>query len=374
MTPSSRLVALMVAVTVLASCSEGGEPLTMPEATLPTVEPPEVVYPGDDWERDERGDWGALDRELAARGSTCVTVVQGGRLVHDRVFNGAAADAPVPVYSITKSLTALLVGMAADEGYLTLDDSASEQVDEWRIGPAEDVTVRDLLSMTSGREWSEATDRTLIRQVSDQTAFAIGLSQADEPGEWVYDNAAPQVLERVLAESAAEDGDVVALARRRLLRPLRMRDTQWPTDRAGHATTYSGGRSTCQDLARVGHLVLNEGRWDGEQLVSADFVEQMTSPSSDRNAAYGLLWWTNAEGRVVEVLRQAGFSADKAPYRGRLAPSVPADATWAFGYGNQYVAVVPSLDLVAVRLGRRPASPDQVTFASFTAGVIDAIS
>jgi CubicO group peptidase (beta-lactamase class C family) len=120
--------------------------------------------------------------------------------------------------------------------------------------------------------------------------------------------------------------------------------------------------------------MLNRGTWKDEQVLSPDFVEQATTPSSDLNAAYGLLWWTNAEGRVVEVLRQAGFAADKAPYEGRLAPDVPRDAYWAFGYGNQYVAVVPSEGVVAVRLGARPASPDRVTFDGFTSDVLKALS
>ena len=213
----------------------------------------------------------------------------------------------------------------------------------------------------------------LIRQSRDQTAYAIGLPQRAAPGEWVYDNAAPQVLERVLAESITEDGDVVALAQRRLLDPLGMDDTTWPRDATGHATTYSGVTSTCTDLARFGYLMLQDGHWVDEQLIPPDLVAETTTPATEENAAYGLLWWTNGEGRVVEARRQAGFDQDIAPYEGRIAPNVPADAFWAFGYGNQYVAVVPSEDLVAVRLGRRPASPDQVTFDSFTAGVIAAL-
>src|SRR5690606_33302456 len=117
-----------------------------------------------------------------------------------------------------------------------------------------------------------------------------------------------QVLERVLGD------DVVGLARTRLFVPLQMTNTTWPTDRAGNATTYSGVRSTCRDLARIGWLVLNGGRWDSEQIVSADFVRQMTSGASALSAAYGLLWWTNDEGRVVQVLRQAGFPEDIPPY------------------------------------------------------------
>lgn len=332
-TPMAVLVAVVLAACSAPDAGSSGPGLA---ATIPTVTSETVRFPGNDWVREERGDWTTLDRELEQTGTSCVAVV------HD--------------------------------GALALDDPASEQVDAWRAGPASDVTVRDLLAQVSGREWSEATDRQVIRESRDQTAYAIGLQQRAAPGECVYDNAAPQVLERVLAESVTENGDVVALAKRRLLDPLGMDDTTWPRDATGHATTHSGVTSTCPDLARFGYLMLQDGHWRDKQLVAADLVAEATKPATEENAAYGLLWWTNGEGRVVEAPRQAGFYQDIAPYEGRIAPNVPADAFWAFGYGNQYVAVVPSKNLVAVRLGRRPTSPDQVTSDSFTAGVIKALA
>ncbi|MET0821706.1 MAG: serine hydrolase domain-containing protein [Aeromicrobium sp.] len=333
-----------------------------------------ATFPGRQWQRAEAGDWSRLDADLQGDGSTCVAVIKDGRLVHDAYWNGGGERTGTRVYSITKSLTALLVGMQVDDGVLALDAPAAEQVEPWRGTDAAKVTVRSLLSMTSGRRWSDALDRAMIRASADQTAVAVAAGQQSPPGRaWVYDNAAAQTIEAVL-DDAADGGDVADMARRRLLEPLGMRDTTWGRDRAGNALTYSGAESTCLDLARVGHLMLNAGRWNGRQLVSSEVVDQLTSPSSDRNAAYGLLWWTNASGRIVEVWRQAGFATDRAPYEGRLAPGVPADAFWAFGYGNQYVAVVPSENVVAVRLGSRPATPDRVTFDGFTSGVLAALS
>jgi CubicO group peptidase (beta-lactamase class C family) len=377
-------------LTLVAACSAStddaaapGPSVTISDApttaapTTPTTAattPPVATFPGRDWQRAEAGDWSSLDAELRRDGSTCVAVVKDGRLVHDAYWNGGAERTPGRVYSITKSLTALLVGQQVDDGTLALDAPVAEQVESWRGTEAGQVTVRSLLSMTSGRRWSDADDRRMIRATADQTAFAVRAAQQSPPGRaWVYDNAAAQTLEDVL-DDAADGGDVVQLARRRLLEPLGMRDTTWARDQAGNALTYSGAESTCLDLARVGHLMLNQGRWDGRQLVSADVVSQLTTPSSDRNAAYGLLWWTNAPGRIVEVWRQAGFATDRAPYDGRLAPGAPADAFWALGYGNQYIAVVPSEGVVAVRLGSRPATPDRVTFDGFTTGVLEALS
>jgi CubicO group peptidase (beta-lactamase class C family) len=369
-------VASLLALAACSGSTPSPSPRPLPSAaSAPAAAPsptPTATFPGTSWARAERGDWTALDADLAANGSTCVAVVQDGRLVHDAYWNGGAPRAPHRVYSIAKSLTSLLVGTAAGEGSLDLDAPAAEQIAAWRGTAAEDVTIRSLLSMTSGRRWSDAADRQMIRAVRDQTSFATELPQDGGPGErWVYDNAAVQTLEAVLA--GVLDGDVVAAAQRSLLAPLGMRDTIWGRDAAGRALTYSGMQSTCLDLARVGHLMLNRGAWRGEQIVPAEYVTEATRPSSALNAAYGLLWWTNAEGRVVEVLRQAGFATDKAPYDGRVAPHVPADAFWAFGYGNQYVAVVPSEGLVAVRLGARPATPDRVSFDGFTSGVLSAL-
>ena len=377
---------MAASLALLAACSASSDDAAAPPTPAsaapssatptpsPAASPEPAIFPGRQWQRAEAGDWSRLDDELRRDGSTCVAVVKDGRLVHDAYWNGGGERRPGRIYSITKSLTALLAGMQVDDGDLTLDAPAAEQVTPWRGTDAGEVTVRSLLSMTSGRRWSEADDRRMIRATTDQTAFAVQARRQSAPGrEWVYDNVAAQALEAVL-DDAADDGDVVTMADRRLLEPLGMRDTIWGRDGAGNALTYSGAESTCLDLARVGHLVLNQGRWDGRQLLSADLAAELTTPSSSRNAAYGLLWWTNATGRVVEVWRQAGFATDREPYDGRLAPTVPADAFWALGYGNQYIAVVPSEGVVAVRLGARPASPDRVTFDGFTGGVLDALS
>ncbi|WP_456697432.1 serine hydrolase domain-containing protein [Aeromicrobium sp. P5_D10] len=360
-----RAVILSLSLLAITACSgerEAGQaPTPAPRTTTATPIPtPPHVFPGAEWSRSRAGDWSDLDATLAQDGSTCLAVIKDGVLVHEAYWNGGGPDRPQKVYSITKSMTSLLIGMAVDRGALDLD------------GP-ETVTLRSLLSMTSGRHWDEAMDRRMIRAEPDKSAYAVDVAQDRAPGRsWIYDNTAIQALEAVL-DDLDESQDVVALAKRHLLEPLGMQNTTWGRDAAGNALTFSGVESTCQDLARVGHLMLSKGSWKGERLLSADYVRQATAPSSTLNSAFGLLWWTNAKGRVVEVLRQAGFATDKAPYEGRIAPNVPGDAYWAFGYGNQYIAVVPSEGVVAVRLGRRPASPDRVTFDSFTAGTLAAL-
>lgn len=374
------VVAVVAGLLLLAGCSDDpGAPVDpdaldgrLPAVTTPP--PPPEVWPGASWDEAPSGEWADLDAEAAATGSTCVAVVRDGRLVHRWTAPGTDARTTGPVYSVTKSVTALLVAIAVADGDLRLDDAVAEHVPAWRGGPSSDVTVEQLLAMTSGRRWTYDLDYGgMIRRAPDKTAFALGVGQEDEPGStWEYDNIAVQVLEEVL--TSATGTQVRDLARTRLFEPIGLPDTTWDTDAAGSTTTYSGIRSSCDDLARLGLLVARRGAWDGTQVVRADLVDRLTgSSSSELNAAYGGLWWVNAEGRVQTIERAAGFGADRAPYTGQLAPDAPDDARWAIGYGNQLLAVVPSLDVVAVRLGARPGGPDRLGAADLTGRVLDGL-
>ncbi len=230
------------------------------------------------------------------------------------------------------------MGIAADEGKLALDDKASKYIPEWRATTARDVTIRDLLSNTSGRHWDYDTDYSqMVRRAADKTAFSIGLSQDAKPGtRWDYNNSAVQTLEAVLQKATGED--VAAYAKKRLLDPIGMRDTTWAHDNAGNTTTYSGIDSSCLDLARIGYLMMRSGAWKGKQLVSDSFVAEATNESSCKlNAAYGLLWWVNKPGHVVTIEPRRRLPGDQPPYEGQLAPEAPEDTFWALGYGNEYV-------------------------------------
>ncbi|MDR7086632.1 CubicO group peptidase (beta-lactamase class C family) [Aeromicrobium panaciterrae] len=370
--------AAAVFLLLLAACSSDPvEPLVEPTIETSTPTPtPTFIYPGKDWAKAATIDanFEQLNTDLANARSTCFALIKDGELVYDAYWGGTSIRTTRPAYSITKSVTAILVGIAADEGKLALDDNASKYIPEWRRTAARNVTIRDLLSNTSGRHWDYNTDYSqMVRRAPDKTAFAIGLGQDAKPGtKWDYNNSAVQTLEAVLEKATGQD--VAAYGKKRLLDPIGMRDTTWAHDAAGNTTTYSGIDSSCRDLARVGYLMMRSGAWKGKQLVSDSFVAEATNESSSQlNAAYGLLWWVNKPGRIVTIDRAAGFPNDKPPYRGQLAPKAPEDTFWALGYGSEYVMVIPSEGLVAVRMGSRPNTPEQLSYASFTEGVLKAL-
>ena len=219
--------------------------------------------------------------------SNCLVVVRNGKLAGEWYFRGTNANTTQDVFSATKSFAGTLVGIAQDDGDLRIGASASKWIARWKGTPAQAVTVRDLLSMDSGRQWSVLNDYVRLLAAPDRTAFAIGLRQTAPPGTvWAYNNAAEQTLDRVLEKATHQN--VVTFANQRIFEPLGMTHTTMATDKAGNAQLFEGIRSTCRDMARFGVLMLNHGRWGGKQIVSADWVKQSTGQSSTvLNAAYG---------------------------------------------------------------------------------------
>jgi CubicO group peptidase (beta-lactamase class C family) len=356
---------VVVAVCVGALLAPGGISSAATGAT------PGSPVPGRSWQKVSPASVGldpaALGR-IAAQAkkgkSNCLVVVRDGKLAGEWYFRGTGPTTAQDVFSVTKSFASTLVGIAWDDGDLRIGRRASTWIPQWKGTRSAAVTVRDLLSMDSGREWSFLTDYVQLLLAPDRTRFAIGLGQAAPPGtRWVYNNAAVQTLEQVLRRATGRD--VAVFARSRLFAPLGMRHTALSTDRAGSPQLFEGLRSTCRDLARFGVLMLDHGRWGARQVVSRAWVAQATGRSSTRlNAAYGYLWWLNRKGVLASPL--AGTSARDAANgtarTGRLVPGAPSDMFWALGLGNQVIQVDPGTRTVVVRLGTAEPSPRPPTF------------
>jgi CubicO group peptidase (beta-lactamase class C family) len=306
--------------------------------------------------------------EIAAQArkgqSNCLVVVRDGKLAGEWYFRGARPSTMQDVFSVTKSVTSTLVGIAQDDGDLRIGDSASKWIPRWQGTQSEAVTVRNLLSMDSGREWSPLTDFVRLLASPSRTAFAIGLDQESAPGTvWAYNNSAVQTLEPVLETATGES--VVAFAERRLLEPLGMTHTTMAIDSAGDAQLFEGIHSTCRDMARFGVLMLNQGRWGGRQIVSSRWVKQATGRSSTKlNAAYGYLWWLNREGVMASVTAATSLHAVEqgSTEKGRLVAGAPDSMYWALGLGNQLIQIDPASRTVVVRLGTAAPFPLPPTF------------
>ncbi len=381
-----RFLALLAVLVLVIGCSssdddagsDDGDPdaagaasTTEADAGATTTDPADAwTYPGEEWERADAEEMGFDPAALEAVAQTaddldssCFLVTRRGKVVGEWYWDGDDAGSVREVFSVTKSFTSTLVGIAESDGDLSIDDPASEYIEEWQGTESETVTVRNLLSNDSGREWSLGLDYGELPGQEDRTQFSIDLGQQYPPGEaWSYNNAAIQTLDRVISVAT---GDVTAdFAEERLFAPLGMDDTSMSMDASGNSTNaFFGLGSTCEDLARFGYLFLREGAWEGEQIVPADWVEEATgAPSQDMNAAYGLLWWLNTEGDLLSPLQAVAPTEDSAePTFGQIAPGAPEDMYTAQGLGGQIIMVDPGSETVIVRLGAGGASGDPMS-------------
>lgn len=293
--------------------------------------------------------------------STCFAVLRHGKLARDWNWQ-LGRDEPREVFSITKSVTATLVGIAVRDGDLRLDDRVSRYVPQWRGTASASVTVRNLLANDSGRFWSLETDYTGLLTARSRTRYAVALPQQYPPGSaWAYNNAAIQVLEAVLERATRKP--VATFARTRLFEPLGMTRSSFITDRADDAAVFYGMRTTCLDLARLGRLYLGEGEVDGRRLLGRSYVRRAVGRSSTvHNAAYGHLWWLNRYG----PLRGATDPVDDRgqplrPQTGQLAGFAPEELYAALGFGGQVLLVDPTTRTMVVRLGL-PAQPGEEAY------------
>ena len=195
--------------------------------------------------------------------------------------------------SSTKSIAGLLTGMLIADGKLALEDPVGNYLPEWREGRRGEVTVKHLLTMTSGLE-RRTKEQGSVGFVSDKNAFVRKLTPTKAPGSlWSYSNEGAQLLSPILDAAAGEP--IQKYAKRRLFQPLGMRETQLHLDPAKHAWTYADMETTPRDMARIGQLMLERGRWHEEQIVSDSWVSESTAPQQAHKRDYGYLWWLHPE-------------------------------------------------------------------------------
>ncbi len=312
-----------------------------------------VSYPGGQWPTGDPADVGLDAAQLdiassvaAELDSHCMLVIRHGKLVFERYFQGHEPHTPQVSWSIAKSYTSALVGIAVDRGDIgSIDDSVAVYLPELKGTAREMVTIRHLLSMTSGLKWSAFEDYIVMAAFAkDHSAHALKLDVDKAPDqEWTYHNAGVQLLEPLFR--SATGMSIEAYAAKHLWSPIGMTAT-WAHDPSGNPTAYASVLASCRDHARLGYLYLHNGSWADQQVVPATWIAQTLSPSQPFNRAYGFLWWLNAETPAMDAMME--------PWDGRMTPAAPPDMFAARGFGNQFIDVIPSLDLIVVRFGSDP--------------------
>jgi CubicO group peptidase (beta-lactamase class C family) len=278
------------------------------------------------------------------RRTRAVVVVHDGRIVAERYADGYGPEHRFAGWSMTKSVTSALVGILVGEGTLDLGMDALRP--EWSAAadPRRAVTLGHLMHMNSGLDFDEsyaprgAATRMLFN-TEDAAAAAAATPLAHAPGStWYYSSGTTNLISHVMRTALGDDAAYHALPRTRLFDAIGMHTAVMEPDASGTFVGSSFMHASARDWARFGLLYLRDGVWNGRRILPEGWVAYSTRPAPAAPLGrYGAQWWLNA-GEAADSTR-------------RPWPDLPSDIFWASGFHGQYVVVIPSRDLVVVRLG-----------------------
>lgn len=277
----------------------------------------------------------ASEYNTAQRGISFL-VIQRGKVVREEYPNGGSATSATELASGTKSFTGVMALCAQEDGLLTLDEKASKTLPEWRDDSRKDITIRDLLTLTSGipgNKGSRMGQRvpSYADAITTESVRAIGQRFQYGPTPFMCFG---EIMRRKL-EPRKES--VLGYIERRILNPIGAKHGTWRKDSDGNPHMPSGAHFTAREWAKFGEMVLN----DGKGVLKPGQIKALFQ-ATKANPSYGLSWWMPAEGGVrPDGFRKWNFNKD-----------LPRDIRIAAGAGGQRLYVIPSLNLVVVRQAR----------------------
>ena len=286
------LLAGSVEVTVTATDDTGADNATSAARTF-TVEVRHPVAPEWSLPRTAAAEVGVstcavadvLDHVFTDPALQAALLLREGKVVGERYADGYGVEDLVTSWSVAKSIYSAAIGIAIDEGYIeSLDQKASDFLDEWLDTNKEDITIRNLLEMRAG-----FANADVFRQ-ADQTQFSLDQPLINEPGNtFLYSNNNSQLFEPLLRRATGVDAHLWLTDK--ILKPLGIDETAiglWLDPTGVNPLTYCCIDMRVDDFARIGVLFANGGTWNGETVISADYVD---SSLAARVGWYGLQWW-----------------------------------------------------------------------------------
>ena len=296
-----------------------------------------------------------------------VVVVLGGRIIGERYAPGIPRDMPHLSWSQGKSITATLAGVLVQQGELVIDNSAP--VAEWRSqgDPRADITLADLMHMSSGlkfNNWGIGRPRSLSSEndhffiyfdAPNVFSHAVNRDLEFPPNTvWRYLNSDPLTVGKIVREAVEARGESYwQFPQKYLFDRIGARHFVLETDAWGNFIMTGYDYGTARDWARLGLLHLWDGEWQGDRVLPRGWAEFVSTPApASENQGYGGLFWLNRGGRYDRI---------------------PQDAYWAAGFMGQTTLIIPSRDMVVVRLGPSPARFDPY-FNEFVGRLLDAVA
>jgi CubicO group peptidase (beta-lactamase class C family) len=275
---------------------------------------------------------------LEQNNSKAFILLKDGKIVLEKYFGTHTATTPWQWASAGKTITSFMTGIAQQEGYLSITDTTSNYLGQgWtNCTPQQEerITIWNQLTMTSG----------LDDGVPDHyCTLDTCLNYLADPGtRWAYHNGPYTLLDGVIENATGQT-----------LNSYTTQKLKVPTGMTGSFFSVGYNNvfvSNARSMARFGSLILNKGNWNGNQIMTdTAYFNDMVNTSQNLNKAYGYLWWLNGKQSFMVPTSQIVFP-------GYACPNAPADMISAIGSGGQFLNVVPSQNLVWLRMGDEPSN------------------
>lgn len=289
------------------------------------------------------------DEGLTGPGMRAVVVVQDGRIIGERFGEGVVNyTQPLTGWSMTKTVTAALIGARVHAGRMSVEDD--RLFPEWENDERADITVADLLGMESGlafnEDYGDVTDVTrMLYLEGDMAGYVAGMPLVDPIGAaFSYSSGTSVLLSHIWQASFSAPRDALAWPYEALFRPLGMDSAVLETDSRGTYVGSSNLFASARDWARFGQFLLQDGVWKGERILPEGWVAWMSTPTVASGGEYGRHVWLHGPRATTPAGTHpdAGFD-------------LPQDAYWLLGHDGQTVTIIPSRRMVVVRMGLTPS-------------------
>ena len=338
---------LIVLILFVLGCNKDDDNIINPPVESTLYFPP---LNSDEWESKSPSElgWNISDLDglltyLEDNNTRAFIVLKDGKIVIEEYFGNnilgtAPFDRNTQWYwaSAGKTLTATLVGIAQQEGLLNINNTTSTYLGNGWTNLTSDkedmITVKNQLTMTTGLEYNVSDlDCTLPSCLTYRT---------DAGQQWFYHNAPYTLLEKVVENASGIDFN--DYTNQKVESVIGM-NGQWISQ--AYNNVYW---STARDMARFGLFILNKGKWSNTDVLSdAEYYEQMLNTTQSLNLSYGYLWWLNGKESIIFPSLPNSFNIP-------MSDNAPIDLFAGMGKNGQFVEVIPSKNLVVIRMGEAP--------------------
>ncbi|MEO7978259.1 serine hydrolase [Flavobacterium sp.] len=318
-------------------------------------EPTDTVFSNIDYSKLKKAIDNAFDRLGGkSKRTRAVVVLYKNKLIAEKYDINFNKDSRILGWSMTKSITSSAFGVLAKQGKIDINKPAP--IAEWQKDERKKITINDLLHMNSGLEWEENYNTICDATKMLFLAADMGKVQLDKPAQfkpnthWNYSSGTTNLLSLILKRQFKTQQEYLDFWYSALIDKIGMNSMIVEQDMSGTFIGSSYAWATPRDWSKFGLLYLNKGNWNGDQILDESWIKYTSAPTNTSEGRYGAQFWLNAAGKF---------------------PDVPRDMFYCNGFQGQMVAIIPSLDMVIVRMGLK--EDPAFDFNGFLKGIIGSV-